>query len=67
MVIDIRHLLENQDQVRPHSLLVSFLTGKKDKKVFCNVFDHVLLVIPTSSRNSMKKNIFKKHQEDKKV
>jgi KaiC/GvpD/RAD55 family RecA-like ATPase len=47
------------------SLLVSFLTGKKDKKVFRNVFDHVLLVMPSSSRNSMKKNIFKKHHEDK--
>jgi AAA15 family ATPase/GTPase len=46
------------------SLLVSFLTGKKDRKVFRNVFDHVLLVMPSSSRNSMKKNIFKKHHED---
>jgi KaiC/GvpD/RAD55 family RecA-like ATPase len=47
------------------SLLVSFLTGKKDRKVFRNVFDHILLIMPKSSRDSMKKNIFKKHDEDK--
>jgi AAA15 family ATPase/GTPase len=47
------------------SLLVSFLTGKGDKKVFRKVFDHVLLVMPTSSRNSMKKNPFEDHNPDK--
>ena len=47
------------------SLLVSMLTGKSDKKVFRKVFDHLLLVMPSSSRNSMKKNPFKKHPDDK--
>jgi hypothetical protein len=46
------------------SLLVSYLTGKKDRKVFRNVFDHILLIMPESFRDSMKKNIFKKHDED---
>jgi KaiC/GvpD/RAD55 family RecA-like ATPase len=47
------------------SLVISFLTGKADKKVFRKVFDHVLIVMPSSSRNSMKKNPFKKHPDDK--
>jgi AAA15 family ATPase/GTPase len=47
------------------SLLVSFLTGKKDKKVFRKVFDHVVLVMPTSSRSSIKKNPFANHNPDK--
>jgi len=47
------------------SLLVSFLTGKKKDKVFRKCFDHILLVMPESSRKSMKKNIFEKHVEDK--
>jgi KaiC/GvpD/RAD55 family RecA-like ATPase len=47
------------------SLLVSFLTGKKDSRVFRKVFDHVFVVMPSSSRNSMLKNPFKKHHEEK--
>jgi KaiC/GvpD/RAD55 family RecA-like ATPase len=47
------------------SLLVSFLSGKKDKKVFRKCFDHILLVMPTSSRESMKQNIFKDHDDEK--
>jgi KaiC/GvpD/RAD55 family RecA-like ATPase len=47
------------------SLLVSFLSGRGDKKILRNVFDNVLVVMPSSSRNSMKKNIFKKHDEEK--
>lgn len=47
------------------SLLVSFLTGKKDKKVFRKVFDHILIVMPSSSRSSIKKNPFEKHTPDK--
>lgn len=47
------------------SLLVSFLTGKKDKKVFRKVFDHIQLVMPMSSRRSMKKNIFKNQCPEK--
>lgn len=47
------------------SLLVSFLTGKKDKRVFRKVFDNVFVVMPTSSRNSMVKSPFVKHHEEK--
>jgi len=47
------------------SLVVSFLKGKKDKKIFRKCFNHILLVMPESSRKSMKKNIFEKHDEDK--
>jgi AAA15 family ATPase/GTPase len=47
------------------SLLVSFLTGKKEKKVFRKLFDHILLVMPASSRHSMKKDVFKNHCPEK--
>ena len=47
------------------SLLVSFLTGKKENRVFRKVFNNVVVVMPSSSRESMKNNIFKKHHEDK--
>ena len=47
------------------SLLVSFLTGKGKKKIFRKIFDHIQLVMPSSSRSSMKKNIFKDHSPDK--
>ena len=47
------------------SLITAFLTGKKDKKVFRKVFNNIFLVMPRSSRESMKKNIFKKYHEDK--
>ena len=40
------------------SLITAFLTGKKDKKVFRKVFNNIFLVMPRSSRESMKKNIF---------
>jgi len=47
------------------SLLISMLTGKKEKKVFRKAFNNILLVMPQTSRNSLKKNIFAKHPEDK--
>jgi ATP:corrinoid adenosyltransferase len=47
------------------SLAVSFLTGKGDKKIYRKVFNHIQVVMPASSRNSMKKNPFKKHPEEK--
>lgn len=47
------------------SLLVSFLTGRGDKRVFKKVFDNVFVVMPSSSRNSMLKNPFEKHHEEK--
>lgn len=47
------------------SLLISFLTGKKDKKVFRKVFNNVVVVMPSSSRNSLNNNIFEKHHPEK--
>lgn len=47
------------------SLLVSWLTGKGKNQIFRKVFDNVYLVMPTTSRNSMSKNIFEKHDQDK--
>jgi KaiC/GvpD/RAD55 family RecA-like ATPase len=47
------------------STLVSWLSGSGNKRVFRKVFNHVLLVMPPSSRASMKKNIFKKHDAGK--
>jgi len=47
------------------SLLISFLEGRKKNKVFRKCFNNVLLVMPSSSIQSMKNNIFKKHDEDK--
>ena len=44
------------------SLIMSWLTSKK---VFKKMFHHVLVVMPTSSINSMKKNPFKDHPEEK--
>ena len=36
------------------SLLISLLTGKKKGKVFRKCFDHILLVMPETSRKSLK-------------
>ena len=47
------------------SMLVSFLTGKGENKVWRKVFNHVLVVMPSTSRASMRKNIFKTHDADK--
>jgi hypothetical protein len=47
------------------SLLISMLTGKGQNKVFRKCFNHLLLVMPTSSRQSMSNNIFEKHSPDK--
>jgi hypothetical protein len=44
------------------SLIMSWLTSKK---VFKKMFNHVLVVMPTSSIHSMKNNPFKDHPEDK--
>ena len=40
-------------------LLISMLTGKKKDRVFIKTLGHILLVMPKSSRESMKGNIFK--------
>ena len=47
------------------SLLISMLTRKGSKRVFRKVFDHILVVMPSSSRNSIKKNPFKNHDPGK--
>ena len=47
------------------SLMVSFLSGKKDKRIYRKVFNHVFLVMPQTSIQSMKKNIFKNHDPSK--
>jgi len=47
------------------SLLVGFLTCKGENKIYRKCFNNVLVVMPTVSRNSLKKNIFEDHPEDK--
>ena len=47
------------------SLLISFLSGKGKSKVLRKVYNNILLVMPTSSIKSMKKNIFKDHDPEK--
>ena len=47
------------------SLLISFLNGRGKEKVFKKAFENILLVMPRSSRESMKINIFKDHHQDK--
>jgi ASC-1-like (ASCH) protein len=47
------------------SLVISMLVSRKQNRVFRKVFDNVLLVMPTCSRESMIKNPFKNHHEDK--
>jgi len=47
------------------SLLIGFLTGKKKNKIYRKSFNNVIVVMPSSSRNSMVKNPFKNHHEDK--
>lgn len=47
------------------STLISWLNGSGAKKVFRKVFDHVLLVMPSCSRESIKTSPFKKHDPAK--
>lgn len=47
------------------SLLISMLTGKGKNKVFNKCFNHVIVVMPTSSRESLVKNPFKNHPSSK--
>lgn len=47
------------------SLLVSFLTGTCENKVYRKCFDNVVVVMPTNSRQSLKKNIFQHHPQNK--
>ncbi len=47
------------------SLMTSFLKGRGKNKIFRKCFDNILLVMPQSSRESMKDNLFKNHPEEK--
>lgn len=47
------------------SLLVSMLTGKGKNKVYRKCFDNIIVVMPTNSRQSLKKNIFEHHPQNK--
>ena len=47
------------------SLLISMLQGKKENKIYRKVFNNILIVMPSSSIQSMKKNIFKDHDTEK--
>jgi energy-coupling factor transporter ATP-binding protein EcfA2 len=47
------------------SLLMSWLLGKKSKRVFRKSFENVFLFMPRASRESLKQNPFKKHKPEK--
>jgi KaiC/GvpD/RAD55 family RecA-like ATPase len=47
------------------SMLISMLSQKGKEKIYNKVFDYVYVFMPTQSRNSLKKNIFEKHSEDR--
>lgn len=47
------------------SLIISMLKGKGENKIYRKVFNNVLIVMPSSSIQSMKKNIFKDHDSEK--
>jgi hypothetical protein len=47
------------------SLLISFLTGKGENKVYRKCFNNILLTMPEQSRASLKNNIFENHPASK--
>ena len=47
------------------SLMISFLSNKGKDKILKKCFNNILVVMPSSSIQSMKKNIFKDHDLDK--
>lgn len=47
------------------SLIIAMLSNKGENKIYRKVFNNVLLVMPSSSIKSLKKNIFKDHDEEK--
>ena len=68
----LKHLNKHQTSVflgRPGSgktsLLVSMLTSKGKDRVLYKGYNHIILVMPTSSRASLKKNIFEHHPAEK--
>ena len=44
------------------SMLISMLSQKGKDKIYHKAFDFVYVIMPTQSRNSLKKNIFEKHE-----
>jgi len=48
------------------SLMIALLSGKGKDKLLRKAYNHVYLIMPASSRASLKKDIFKKHPDDKK-
>jgi hypothetical protein len=46
-------------------MLISMLSQKGKDKIYNKVFDFVYVIMPTQSRNSLKKNIFEKHTPER--
>jgi hypothetical protein len=47
------------------SMLISILSQKHEGRIYYKCFDFVYVIMPTQSRNSLKKNIFAKHHPDR--
>jgi hypothetical protein len=47
------------------STLISLLAQKGKDRIYNKVFDFVYVIMPSQSRNSLKKNIFEKHSEER--
>lgn len=47
------------------SLLINLLTAKKENRVWNKVFNFVHLIMPASSRGSLKKNVFSNHSPER--
>jgi len=47
------------------SMLISMLSQKDKDKIYNEVFDFVYIIMPSQSRNSLKKNIFKNHKPER--
>jgi KaiC/GvpD/RAD55 family RecA-like ATPase len=47
------------------STLISLLAQKGKDRIYNKVFDFVYVIMPSQSRNSLKKNIFEKHAEER--
>lgn len=43
------------------SMLISILNQKKEDKIYYKTFNKVYIIMPSQSRNSLKENIFEKH------
>lgn len=47
------------------SFMISLLTNKGKNKIYRKLFDHIILVMPSNSRASLKNNPFKNHPTEK--